>query len=88
MPNKGRRGFGRQLRHLRLSAGLTQWNVAWECEYSHSQFVSNWERGLSYPPLHAAKILARLYNVALATLVADLYEAKLADLDGGKRRSA
>lgn len=46
------------LRKMRERAGLTQAELGNACEI-HSQFVSNWERGICMPPKHALKDLAR-----------------------------
>lgn len=39
------------LKEKRTCAGLSQWDVAKKLGYSSPQFVSNWERGLSDPPI-------------------------------------
>lgn len=51
------------LRELRLKSGLTQTEVAKELGYSTSQYVSNFERSLSYPPVSTLSKLASLYGV-------------------------
>jgi transcriptional regulator with XRE-family HTH domain len=52
------------LKEKRQSAGFTQKEVADQFGYSTSQFVSNWERGVSIPPLSIMKELAALYGVS------------------------
>lgn len=47
----------------RQSAGLTQAQVSEYFRYKTPQFVSNWERGLSYPPIKSLRKLAALYNI-------------------------
>lgn len=51
------------LKNKRSSSGLTQGAVATKLGYSSAQFVSNWERGLSLPPIQTLKKLCVLYKV-------------------------
>jgi transcriptional regulator with XRE-family HTH domain len=53
-----------RLRKIRLTAGLAQLEVSKELGYSTTQFISNWERGLSYPPIKTVYRLAGLYKVS------------------------
>jgi transcriptional regulator with XRE-family HTH domain len=53
---------GRFLKTKREKAGLTQQDVAKALHYSTPQFVSNWERGVSLPPLDALPKLAVLFK--------------------------
>ena len=53
---------------LRLDVGLSQAMVSDKLGYSTPQFVSNWERGVSFPPLEVLPELARLYKVDKETL--------------------
>lgn len=55
---------GRFLKAARQKAGLTQQEVARCLSYSSSQFVSNWERGASLPPLDTMPRLAELFKVS------------------------
>jgi len=54
---------GEVLRKFRLEAKLTQAELADACKAGgnsmHTQFVSNWERGLCLPPNWALKPLAK-----------------------------
>ena len=59
----------------RLQAGLTQTDVSKVLGYASSQFISNWERGLSAPPLDVIKKVAKLYGVSPD----DLFEVFLED---------
>ena len=54
---------GRFLREKRSRAGLTQWDVAHHLKYSTAQFVSNWERGVSLPPLEVLPKLTNLFGI-------------------------
>lgn len=51
------------LKKSREVAGLSQTFVSGKLGYSSPQFVSNWERGLSHPPLKSLKKIAKLYKV-------------------------
>ena len=50
--------IGKFLKEKRTKAGLTQQEVALGLSYDTAQFVSNWERGISLPPLVALPKLA------------------------------
>ena len=52
------------LYEVRTHAQLTQNDVAQALGYSTPQFISNWERGLSHPPLDSLKKLAALYKIS------------------------
>ncbi|MFN8792439.1 MAG: helix-turn-helix domain-containing protein [Bdellovibrionales bacterium] len=51
------------LKKSRESVGLSQTFVSSKLGYSSPQFVSNWERGLSHPPLKSLKKIAKLYKL-------------------------
>lgn len=53
------------LKSKRVHAGLSQGEVAAKLGYSTSQFVSNWERGISQPPMSSLKVLSELYKCSL-----------------------
>ena len=50
------------LKNARTKAGLSQKEVASVLGYKSSQFISNWERGLSSPPLATLRRLCVLYE--------------------------
>ncbi len=50
------------LKKARMNAGLSQKEVAATLGYKSSQFVSNWERGLSSPPISTLRKLCELYK--------------------------
>jgi DNA-binding XRE family transcriptional regulator len=52
------------LKDKRSAAGLSQADVAKKLGYTTSQFISNWERGLSTPPIDVLKILADMYDIS------------------------
>ena len=64
-----KRLLGQPLRDLRIKNDLTQNYVAETLGYTSAQFVSNWERGQSSPPVNVIGTLAKLYKVAPAELI-------------------
>lgn len=61
------------LKQKRTAAGLSQRDVADELGYETPQFISNWERGVSFPPISALKDLGELYKISAD----DLFEVTL-----------
>lgn len=51
------------LHGYRIDANLTQAQVADHLGYATPQFISNWERGVSTPPINIIKKLAAFYKV-------------------------
>ena len=72
--------LGNILKTLREKAGLTQRDAASALGYNTSQFVSNWERGISEPPIKTIPKLARLYNIDASYLFGCVRDAKIAEL--------
>ncbi len=56
--------LGQFLKESRIEKGLSQTEVAKKFKYEQ-QFISNWERGVSSPPLRTLKDLAKFYQVPL-----------------------
>lgn len=54
--------LGQFLRQKRLEKGLSQVSVAKKLGYS-SQFIANWERGVSSPPMQALKKIVDIYGI-------------------------
>jgi transcriptional regulator with XRE-family HTH domain len=52
------------LKEKREQAGLSQKQVADKLGYTTPQFVSNWERGVSSPPLKTLKKIGEMYHVS------------------------
>lgn len=52
------------LKTSRTNAGVSQMDVATRLGYSTAQFISNWERGVSTPPIETLGILANMYKVS------------------------
>lgn len=55
--------IGSYLREKRIKNKLTQVQVAKELNYT-SQFIANWERGVSSPPLDALRKIIDIYNIS------------------------
>lgn len=69
---------GQYLAEARAAAGLSQGDVAKQLEYTSAQFVSNWERGICFPPrVGALKTLASLYGEEAITKAKEMYVAAL-----------
>jgi transcriptional regulator with XRE-family HTH domain len=67
------RFVGRFLRESRLRAHLTQFEVASHLRYSTPQFISNWERGISLPPLTTMPRIAALYSISAREFIAAIH---------------
>ncbi|MEN0059427.1 MAG: helix-turn-helix transcriptional regulator [Bdellovibrio sp.] len=67
--------FAKFLKTKREASGLSQKQVAEALGYSTPQFISNWERGLSAPPMKIIKKLADLYRIP----VEDVFNLLLQD---------
>ncbi len=65
----GYRKLGLFLKEKRVEAGLTQPALAEKLGEVHSQFVSNWERGLCAPPSHAFQRLISVLSLSRDELV-------------------
>lgn len=61
---KHKNNLSKTLQEKRLSAKLSQKDVANKLGYNTPQFISNWERGLSHPPINILKKLADLYRIS------------------------
>lgn len=66
--------LAKKLRTARERNGLTQSDVAKEMGYSTAQFVSNWERALSYPPPKVIPRLAKMYGLKQSTIKLSIYQ--------------
>lgn len=71
------KSFSEFLKVARTSSGLSQRDVADRLGYKTPQFISNWERGLSYPPTEAIKTLSKLYKVELITFYNMILAARM-----------
>jgi transcriptional regulator with XRE-family HTH domain len=57
-------GLSHFLKTKREAAGLSQGQVAKKLKYTSPQFISNWERGISGPPIKILGILSDMYHVS------------------------
>jgi transcriptional regulator with XRE-family HTH domain len=51
------------LKDKRIESGHSQMDVARKLGYTSAQFVSNWERSLSSPPIHTLRKLSEIYKI-------------------------
>lgn len=56
------------LKTSRVNSGLSQMDVGNHLGYSTAQFISNWERGVSTPPIETIGTLAQLYKISAEEL--------------------
>jgi len=83
------------LKKARENSGLSQAEVARELGYTSPQFVSNWERGLSSPPVPKLKKLCKMYELAMDDAYHAMLSATLQEVErklhtqfyGGKKGS-
>ena len=74
--------IGSFLREKRIKAGLSQTEVA-DVLHVKPQFVSNWERGMSAPPLRLAKFLMKAYRIPSQEMLSMLLSAEEVRLKAG-----
>jgi transcriptional regulator with XRE-family HTH domain len=67
------------LKKARAKAGLSQREVSNALGYSTAQFISNWERGVSTPPVSGIHRIARVYGIAAQELFEHLLAQVLED---------
>lgn len=61
--------FSEFIKAKRISAGLSQKQVAQKLGYTTPQFVSNWECAKSHPPVESFKTLSSLYKISFELIV-------------------
>jgi transcriptional regulator with XRE-family HTH domain len=71
---------GEFLAHWRKIRGLSQKEVADLLGYKTGQFVSNWERNKSQPPIPVLKDLAKILEIPEETLFNVVLEQHLKDV--------
>lgn len=69
------------LKEKRVQSGLSQKDVAEKLGYSTSQFISNWERGISHPPLNTLRSLSQLYKINPEEMFEVLLKATVAQVE-------
>ncbi len=78
--------LGSFLQSKRLAANLSQAAVARHFGYSTPQFISNWERDLSTPPVEILKKIAVLYGISGEEILEMVIEQKITEITQGMRR--
>jgi transcriptional regulator with XRE-family HTH domain len=68
--------LGAYLQEMRAKANLTQREVSLELGYSSAQFISNFERGITSPPLKKLKELIRMYKMPVEKVMNLLIEGE------------
>lgn len=63
LAKQARRMLGDYLKNYRISAGLTQSEIASKLKLSSAQYVSNIERGQAEPSIETLKIWVELCNI-------------------------
>jgi transcriptional regulator with XRE-family HTH domain len=63
MNNKNFTTLSQYLQENRIKAGFTQKDISKKLGYTSPQFISNWERGVSQPPLNVIHKLIKLYGI-------------------------
>lgn len=61
-------------KNIRLKADMSQGELAAKMGYTSSQFVSNWERGLSIVPLHKAVLFCKITGTNVKDFKAAMIE--------------
>jgi transcriptional regulator with XRE-family HTH domain len=69
--------LGSILKEKREKLGISQAKVAEKLNYSSPQFISNWERGLSTPPVTVLRSIAQIYKTPPETLFKIYLKASL-----------
>ncbi len=74
------------LKDKRVVSGFSQKDVATKLGYSTSQFISNWERGVSQPPLNTLRKLAQVYQINVDEMFNVLLETTIAQVEVDLKR--
>ena len=77
--------IGKFLKTKREKANLTQNDVSRHLDYTSPQFVSNWERGVSLPPIEVLPRLASLYGVGSKEMIDIVHRYHLQIVDHQKK---
>lgn len=68
--------LGEYLQTMRTKANLTQREVSLALGYSSAQFISNFERGIAVPPLKKLKVLVKMYEMPVETIMDMILDAE------------
>lgn len=72
--------IGTFLKNKRIENNLTQKDIAVKFELSSTQFISNWERGISLPPANYLPTLCQLLNIEPKILIRMILEKTESEL--------
>ena len=71
---------GKFLKQARTSQGLSQKDVANKLGYKSAQFISNWERGVSYPPISVLQKLADIFRIPVESVYNAVLEQHIQEM--------
>ena len=74
------------LKEKRTLSGLSQKDVATRLGYSTSQFISNWECGVSQPPINTLRTLALMYKISAEEMFNVLLEETIVQVEADLKR--
>ncbi len=74
------------LKDKRILAGLSQAEVSKKLGYSTAQFISNWERAISTPPVNMLKKIGNMYGISADELLEITLEQKIEEITKDLRR--
>ena len=80
MVSTGIKNLGIFLKDKRIAANFSQAEVAKKLGHKTPQFISNWERGLSYPPVKDIKTLAVYFKISPDELFEKILECRIAEV--------
>ena len=78
--------LGQFLKSKRENASMSQGDVAKKLKYTSPQFISNWERGVSSPPIKVLKQLSGLYKISTDELFNLILKHSLIQLEENLNR--
>ncbi|WP_374032879.1 helix-turn-helix domain-containing protein [Bdellovibrio bacteriovorus] len=78
--------LGQILKEKRLAASLSQAEVSGHFGYSTPQFISNWERDVSAPPVDILKKIAALYGISGDEMLELMINQKVQEITKDMRR--
>lgn len=78
--------LGQYLKQKRNSVGLSQREVSDKFGYSTPQFISNWERDVSHPPIVSLKKLGLIYKISSEDLFEVLLKTTIEEVTTDLRR--
>lgn len=79
--------LGQFLKESRMSAGLSQGQVADALKFTTAQFISNWENGRSSPPVKYLEKLISLYSLNVGVLYDLLIDYSVAQTEIRTRKN-